>query len=91
MTPKFVILGSCRHEPYEILQMPNPFDRKLYVEDHEKAYEEACKRFYPAIDEADVVIVYAPNGVGEHTKQDIEYAKSRGKPVILIDKGALEP
>jgi len=82
--PKIVILGSCRYSPYEVLLTPNPFDKELYVKDHEKAYEEACKRWYPAMDECDVVIVYAPDGIGEHTQRDIDYAKSKKKKVFII-------
>ncbi len=82
--PKIVILGPCKHAPYEILLTPNPFDKKLYVEDHEKAYGEACKRFYPAIEQADFILVYAPNGIGEHTQKDIDYAKSKGKHIVVF-------
>lgn len=82
--PSFVILGSCKHEPYEILAMPNILDKELYANDHEKAYDEACKVFYPAMDIADVVLVWAPDGVGEHTQKDIDYAVKQGKKVVYL-------
>lgn len=78
--PKFVILGSCRFEPYEILAVP----KKNEFYNTEKGYKMATERFYPAIDEADIVIVYAPDGVGEHTGKDLEYVKSKGKRVVMI-------
>jgi len=64
--------------------MPNKLDAELYEKDHEKAYSEATKVFYPAIDEADEVWVYAPNGIGEHTKRDIQYAQERGKLIRFL-------
>jgi hypothetical protein len=86
--PKIVVIGSCKYSPYEILIVPNTLDTKLYVEDHEKAYEEACKKFYPAIDKADEVWVYVPNGIiGEHTQRDIDYAQSKRKTIRIIGKG----
>ena len=82
--PKIVMLGSCRYEPYKVLIMPNKLDPELYAKDHEKAYEHACERFYPAIDEADFVIVWNPDyTVGEHTQRDIDYARSKGKRVVF--------
>ncbi len=85
MSPiKIVVLGSCRYEPYEVLAMPNKLDPELYEEDHEKAYDEACKVFYPAIDEADLVLVYAPEGIGEHTGRDLDYAKDQGKDYVVF-------
>jgi len=83
--PKFVIVGSCRFEPYIVVAMP----RKLTNTEHttEKGYTEACKIFYPAIDslgETDGVIVWAPDGIGEHTKRDIRYAQNKGKKVYLL-------
>ena len=82
--PKIVVLGSCRHEPYKVLIMPNKLDPELYAKDHEKAYEHACEKFYPAIDEADIVIVFNPDyTVGEHTQKDIDYARSKGKRVVF--------
>jgi len=83
--PKVVILGSCRHEPYQILLAPNKLDPELYKKDHTKAYEAACKKFYPAIQQADEVWVYAPDGrIGEHTQKDIDYALSQGKTIRMI-------
>ena len=88
--PKIVILGSCKYEPYEILMTPNPFDRELYVKDHEKAYEEATKRFYPAIEKADCILVYCPDGnIGKHTMKDIEYAQKLGKDIVLFPSAKL--
>lgn len=85
---KVVILGSCKYAPYEVLLAPNPFDKKLYVENHEQAYAEACERFYPAIKEADVIFVYAPDGIGQHTKRDLDYAKSCGKLIGITSNVA---
>ena len=87
--PKIVIVGSCKYAPYEILITPNPLDKELYIKDHKKAYEEACKVFYPKIDECDEVWIYTPDGIiGEHTKKDIRYANKKGKIVkILINEG----
>ena len=82
--PKIVIVGSCKHAPYIVIQAPNPFNWELYKADHEKAYEEACKINYPKIQEADEVWVYAPNGIGEHTRRDIEFAQSQGKNVLVL-------
>lgn len=83
--PKFVVLGSCKHEPYEVLFMPNKLDTSLYKEDHEKAYAEASKVVFPAIEEADVVIVYAPDGIiGEYTKKDVRHAIRHKKKVAFI-------
>lgn len=80
--PKIVILGSCRHEPYEILAIPNKIPNAWNTE---KGYEMASKIFYPAIDKADIVIVFAPDGkIGEHTGRDIDYAVAQGKPIFII-------
>jgi len=79
--PKIVILGSCRHEPYEILAVPNKIPKAWNTE---KGYEIASKKFYPAIDKADEVWVYAPDGIGEHTFRDMKYAKSKGKKIRFI-------
>ncbi len=78
---KIVILGSCRYAPYEILASPEEIADKHNTEE---GYAEASKRFYPAIDNADVVIAYVPDGIGEHTKRDIDYAISKGKKVHII-------
>ena len=77
---KFVFLGSCRHEPYEILAVPN----RLPLGNTEEGYQVATEIFYPAIDEADVILVYAPDGIGEHTWRDMKYAHERGKKIVII-------
>lgn len=79
--PKFVILGSCRFEPYEILAMPKKIPNAWNTEE---GYKIAFKIFKPAIEEADVVIVYAPDGIGEHTAKDLEYAKKMKKKIVVI-------
>ena len=81
--PKLVILGSCRHEPYEILFVPKKIKGKWNTEE---GYKEASKMCYPTIDKCNMVIVYAPDGLGEHTTRDMIYALKKGKPVILLDK-----
>jgi len=75
-----VILGSCRFEPYEILAVP----QKNEWYNTEKGYVKAFKRFKPAIEQADVVIVYAPDGIGEHTSRDLEFAKSLNKQIVIL-------
>jgi len=82
--PKFVILGSCKYEPYTVLAVPNRLDPELYEKDHEAAYAHAWEYFKPAIESADIVIVYIPEGLGEHTKRDVEYALSLGKKVVYV-------
>lgn len=79
--PKFVILGSCRFEPYEVLAVPSKIPGAWNTE---AGYEIAFQRFGPAIEEADIVIVYAPDGIGEHTNRDLAYAKSLGKRIHII-------
>lgn len=81
--PKIVILGSCKYEPYEILAVPNKIKGAWNTE---KGYQKAAKIFYPAIEQSDIVIVYAPEEIGEHTQRDMEYAKSQGKPVFIVGK-----
>ncbi len=82
--PKFVVLGSLASgEKYEVLAMPRILDPELYVEDHEEAFKAAQKIFMPAIDESDFVLVYCPDGIGPHTKVDVEYAVKQGKPVFF--------
>ena len=76
-----VILGSCRFEPYEILAVPNKIPNAWNTE---KGYRKAFEIFKPAIDGADLVIVYAPDGIGEHTQRDIDYARKQGKPIFLV-------
>jgi len=80
---KFVILGSCRFEPYEILAVPKK-EKGLW--NTEEGYKKVSERFYPAMDETDVIIVYAPDGIGEHTQQDIDYARSIGKKVYRLEE-----
>jgi hypothetical protein len=50
----------------------------------DEGYEIASKKFYPAIDKADLIIAYVPEGIGEHTKRDIQYALQQGKKVWMI-------
>lgn len=79
---KIVILGSCRFEPYEVLvPKKNPYWNT------EKGYKIASEKFYPAIDEADIVIVYNPDGLGEHTRRDIQYAYYSGKHLVYCFRG----
>ena len=80
--PKFVILGSCKHQPYAVLAMPNVFDDVLYKMDHDEAYDRAFELFKPAIDFADIVIVYNPLGIGKHTQMDLDYAIEQGKRIV---------
>lgn len=82
--PKIVILGSCKYKPYVMLLAPNPFDEELYAKDHDKAYVQACEKFYPAIDKADFIIVYCPDGIGKHTQKDIKYAKKMKKKIVYV-------
>lgn len=79
--PKIVILGSCRFEPYEILAVPNKIPNAWNTEE---GYQIACKIFHPAIEQADVVLVYAPDGVGIHTQRDINYAREKGKTIFWM-------
>lgn len=85
MSPNIVILGSMKKwGKYKVLS-PHPIDSKLYQTDHEAAYKLAQAVFYPAIEEADVVLVYAPDGVIDgHTKQDVDYTIGIGKTPIMI-------
>lgn len=80
-----MILGSMkRWGEYSVLS-PHMINPALYLSDHEAAYKLAQAVFYPAIEKADVVLVYAPDGVmGDHTKEDVDYAISIGKKPILI-------
>ncbi len=81
---KIVILGSCRFEPYEVLKVPAKNEKW----NTEEGYQLAAKEFYPAIDEADIVIVYNPDGIGEHTARDIAYAMSKQKWICVTHPGA---
>lgn len=79
--PKIVILGSCRFEPYEILAVPNKIPG---APNTDEGYKVAIQTFYPAMDEADIVLVYAPDGVGIHTQRDINYAREKGKTIFWM-------
>jgi len=79
--PKIVVLGSCRFEPYVILAVPNKIRNAWNTE---KGYKIASQKFYPAIENADEVWVYAPDGIGEHTRRDIDYAKAKGKKILIL-------
>lgn len=70
-----------------ILALLNPFVWAICLTDllFRKGYKIASKKFYPAIDKADEVWVYAPDGVGEHTQRDIDYAKSKGKTIKILN------
>jgi hypothetical protein len=78
---KIVILGSCRFGPYEILAVPDPIPG---LHNTEEGYRKAAEKFYPAIEQADVVWVYAPDGAGEHTSRDIAYARKMGKKIMWL-------
>jgi hypothetical protein len=78
---KIVILGSCRFAPYEILTTPNKIPNAWNTEE---GYKKAAEKFYPAIAQADMVLVYAPDGIGEHTARDILEAHRQGKELFLI-------
>ena len=87
---KIVILGSCRFEPYEILFVPNKLDKELYEKDHDEAYRRAFKVYCSKIHEADIIIVYAPDGIGEHTEQDLVYTRNANKTIMrLVDEKEL--
>jgi len=78
--PNIVILGSLRFDPY-IVVVPE----KTSAEYHNEAgYTKACERIYPAMAKADMIIVWAPDGIGEHTQRDIDYARSIGKRVFVL-------
>lgn len=78
---KIVIIGSLRHAPYEIIKTPEPI---LGADQSDEGYAIAAKDFYPAIDEADEVWVYAPDGMGVHTTLDYKCALLRGKTVRFL-------
>ena len=79
---KIVILGSCRFSPYIFLAVPEPIPG---LHNTEEGYQTASKKFYPAINEADEIWVYAPDGIGEHTGRDLEYALSKKKIIRIIN------
>ena len=78
---KITVLGSCRFEPYEFLAVPN---RVKGGTNDDLGYAKAAEIFYPAMEESDEVWVYCPDGIGEHTARDIEYAKQQGKIIRFI-------
>jgi len=85
--PKIVILGACRFEPYEVLAVPEKIPELWNTE---KGYQIAFQtKFKTAIEKADIVLVYAPDGIGEHTQKDIEYAIKQNKRIIIIEKSRI--
>jgi len=80
---KIVLLGSCRFSPYEILAKPDPIPGAWNTDE---GYEKASKVFYPAIEQADIVIVYAPDRIGFHTAKDIQKAQAENKRIVVIEK-----
>jgi len=87
--PKIVIVGSCRFAPYQILITPSPWNshiKKLMKIDHEKAAKLAERRFHPAIRECDEVWVYAPDGIGQHTQRDVNYARKHAKKIFVLQE-----
>ena len=77
---KITILGSCRFEPYEILAVPEA--NEFY--NTEKGYQMAFEKFKIAMDESDLIICYAPDGIGEHTGRDLEYAKTTKARIVIV-------
>jgi len=71
---KIVIIGSLRFEPYEIVAAP-----KTTGQDSDSAYE----YYKQYIDQAEVVIVFNPDGIGDQTFRDAAYAVSKGKYVCV--------
>lgn len=78
---KFVFLGSRRFAPYEISFVPIEMRD---ISDEEDRYQVSIKRSHLAMDKADVVIVYAPDGIGIHTQRDIDYALKNNKEVFEL-------
>jgi hypothetical protein len=77
-----VILGSCKLGPYHVLAVPNPIPD---AHNTDKGYEIASRTFYPAIQKADVVIVFSANGkLGVHTRKDMLFAVEQNKRIIII-------
>jgi hypothetical protein len=79
--PKVVVLGSCRFSPYEFLAVPNKIPKAWNTE---KGYKIAAEKFYPAIKQADEVWLYTPDGLGAHTKRDLEFALKCGKKILVL-------
>ena len=69
------MLGSLRFEPYEVLFVPitNP-----------KGYQDAFENCKKAMDGSDLIICYAPDGIGEHTGRDLEYAKTTKAKIVIV-------
>ena len=81
-----VILGSCRHSPYNFIAVPVKVEGKWNTED---GYKIASEKFYPAIDRCDEVWVYLneDNDIGEHTQRDLGYTLLKRKKVkVIVDK-----
>ena len=78
--PKIVILGSLAQGDYKVTY---PIKETDYYTKHEDAYLRAREKFYRAIDESDVIIVIGTR-MGEHTRKDIQYAKSKNKKVVFV-------
>lgn len=92
---KIVILSSCQYAPFKItapLTISTIDKKQIFAFElwkshkQERAYKEAKKIFYPAIDEADIVIAISKKDgtIGKHTQMDIDYAKSVGKQVMIV-------
>jgi len=68
---------------------PDPLNPRYTKERHhefntDEEYENATKLFYPAIEDSDIIIVWAPDGIGTHTHRDIGHALSLKKRVVVI-------
>ena len=80
---KITVLGSLeKGEIYEVI-VPRIEDPELYRDNHEEAYRKATEVFYPAIESSEFVLVYAPNGIGSHTGQDLEHAIKNKIPHLI--------
>ena len=80
---KITILGSLeKGESYEV-RVPSIRDVELYRGDHEEAYRKATETFHPAIESSEFVLVYAPDGIGEHTGRDLEHAIKNKIPHLI--------
>jgi hypothetical protein len=76
--PNIVIIGTLSKGDYKVT-----YPVRLSEEYHnEEGYQKATEIFYPAIDEADIVIVYGD--FFEHTLRDLKYAYSKGKNIIFV-------
>lgn len=78
MSPNIVIVGTLSEGDYKVTY-PIHLSENYH---NETGYQEACKKFYPAIDEADIVVVWGIPGL--HTQRDIGYARSRGKKIVYL-------